>query len=619
MAAVLPDDLPAHRRAYQRAQGGQAEGLDRRIAKLAAGLAAISIVAYQSWFMPYFQTFFAGREGLARLVFYTLYGSILLVSGTVLATRPELRRKLLPFAVAAALALLPVMLHPIGLVTRAYIIAVLLGGATVVLLLGSAPLALLRLSASVTALYAVICLSDLLCPEGYSLVSGRAAGLALNANLAGAALLLGAAATYRSIPDRLRPCFFVLIGAAVFATLSRSTLLTAIAALGIPVALAAWRSRRAPGTFRFGAPTGWRPAALLGAALLAWIGLALALNGQFRSALFASEGDLLSVGAAIHAAQDAVSASIERQLSGTAGASAGATDAAKITALGERLVGEGQRNTISARLLALERALLYYRDSGFFGSGLETAQSLAPHNSFVLFALAFGHLGWLIPIALIGFVFFRVRDRGDLPLGIVALGTMLTGHDILLNPSLFLPLALGIAGMIAGREESAATTYRSIACGAALGAALFVAGCFAIVYWSPSLAVESLRIEDMRTTGPAYADTLQPVAFAGIFQSASGTESGRQPYLTEDSRPLVRDDVRSSTHFVPEAGHYVILGPAALLFAASDGSDPRQNGRAYEFGRPLAISPLFYVLLGAVAIWSAATVLTLWRAARSAP
>ena len=128
------------------------------IAKFAAAAGAMSLVSYQTWFLPYFQTFFAGREWSARPVFYALYGSILAVSAAVLVVRPDVRRKILPFAIAAAIGIAAVALHPVGLVARAYIIALLLGGATIVLVLGSAPVALLRLSAAVTALNAGLCL-----------------------------------------------------------------------------------------------------------------------------------------------------------------------------------------------------------------------------------------------------------------------------------------------------------------------------------------------------------------------------------------------------------------------------------------------------------------------------
>lgn len=589
------------------------------VAKLSGALAALSIVTYQSWFMPYFQSFFAGREGLAGLVFYALYGSILAATGAVLATRADLRRKILPFAVAAALGLAAVMLHPVGLVTRAYIIAVALGGATALLLLASAPVALLRLSASVIALNAAICLSDLLLPEGYSNVAGRAAGLALNANGAAAALVLGTAAAYRAVPGRLRPSFFVLVGAALFATFSRSTILAAVAAIAVAAAVATWRGRRAGRRFRFPRPAGLLPAALLAMGLVAWLGLAFAVNGGLRGYFLATTGDFFSAGTALHEAQDAIGDTIAQSSPASPAAAGPATaDSTEIAAISTRLMGEGGRNTISARTLFLQRALLAYRNNGFFGSGLEAAQGLVPHNSFVLFALAYGHLGWLIPLAVVGFCFYPARDAGDLPLGVAAIGVMLTSHDILLNPSLFLPLALGIAGMIAGRQEArtAACTYRSIAFGTAAGAALFVAGCFAVILCSPGFAEERLRAEDMRPFGEGYTAPIEPPAFAGIFRSASGLgpEDGGRLRLAEDSSALVRDDGLARSALPP--GHYRILAPAVLLFAASDGSDPRGNGRVYTFAHPIPVSPLFYGLLGLIAAWCAAMTMTLWHAGR---
>ena len=123
---------------------------------------AITIVLYQAWLMPFFQPFFAGREALARVVFYALYGSLLLTAAILFGTRADIRRTVMPLAVVSAAIVAATALHPIGMVTRDYIIAIGMGGAAVVLMQGSAPAAVLRLSAAVTVLNAALCFVDLL-------------------------------------------------------------------------------------------------------------------------------------------------------------------------------------------------------------------------------------------------------------------------------------------------------------------------------------------------------------------------------------------------------------------------------------------------------------------------
>jgi len=601
------------------------------IPKLAAAIGAISLVAYQTWFMPFFQTFFAGREWLARPVFYALYGSILVISAVVLVVRPDVRRKILPFAIAAAIGIAAVALHPIGLVARAYIIALVLGGTTMVLMLGSAPVAMLRLSAAITALNAALCLLELPFEQGFTNVAGRAAGLAINANVAAAALLLGAAASYRAVPERLRASFFVLVGAGLLVTLSRSILITAVVAVGIPILVHAWHRHRQgfrPAFGRRGAGKGALGAAgLLALVLLAWIALALTTNPEFPAALRGVGSDVTSAATALDAAHGAVSASVEENgdseiapNSAAAPRVTAANDAAVLKAFENRLRDEGHRNTISARTLLLERALIFYRDNGFFGSGLEIAQSLAPHNSFVLFALAFGHLGWLIPLAVVAFVFYPVRDAGDLPLGLATLGTMLTSHDILLTPSLFLPIALGIAGMLAGRKDpaTAVRTYPGLAYAVGVGASFFVLGCLVIRFASPLLAAQQLRVENIKSYGDSYVAMLETPESAGIFQVADGDAlaSDDKAYLLEGATALSRVEAVTSGRSPVRPGQYALTKPKVVVFDATDASDPRSNGRSYEIGLPLVVSPLFYVFLGAVVAWTAGTMLIVFRAAR---
>ena len=74
----------------------------------------------------------------------------------------------------------------------------------------------------------MICLLDILFAHGFTNTVGRAAGLSVNANIAAAGLLLGAASSYWTVPQRLRSSFVLIVGAAVFVTLSRSTWLAAV-------------------------------------------------------------------------------------------------------------------------------------------------------------------------------------------------------------------------------------------------------------------------------------------------------------------------------------------------------------------------------------------------------
>ncbi|RWF42412.1 MAG: hypothetical protein EOS65_09055 [Mesorhizobium sp.] len=640
------------------------------VTNISAWLCAFTIVIYQSWFMPYFLPFFTGRDGLARLVFHALYGGVLIGALVVLATRRDVRVAILPFAIAAIFAIAPVGLHPIGIVAQCYLIALFLGGAAIVFMLASTPATVLRLSASVTALGAVACFLDLLFANGFTNTPGRAAGLAINPNVAAAGLLLGAAASYHAVSRKWRASFLVLVGAGLLVTLSRSTLLAAFCSVAIPVAVHFWRQWRNGSHFQIGLE-GWGRAVVLAFALLAAIGVALATNTYFRVAIDESLAGVVSISKALDEASEAIDTSFDQSpaavpatpspegssaapvgqgssaaidqppakpgasaalppeasepegtaarsssSSGTSWSSAaiGPTNAAKIHALGQRLTDEGKRNSISARALFLERGLLAYREGGSFGRGLEEAQALAPHNTFLLFAIAFGHLGWLLPIGLVGFAFCFVRDARDLPLGIAVVGVMLTSHDLLLTPSLFLPVAIGIGGMHAERRFSKSSRAGrgelwSLACGTGAGVAAFAIGCIAIVLVTPPLATGRLPNASMFSARGGYETLLPPSQFPGLFQfdSLPSKYSSQASYLREDNRKLQR--IGWSPHAWPAVrpGEYTFRRRDAVLFSATDSSDPRKNGRTYEVAIPLSVSALCFALLGTIIAWSIAT------------
>ena len=619
------------------------------LATLSAGICALTIVVYQSWFMPYFLPFFTGRDEFAKLVFHALYGGVLIISIAVLVTRRDVLSAIVPLAIAAAMAVAPVALHPVGIVAECYLITLFLGGAAIVLMLASAPAIVLRLSASVTALNAIICFLDLFFANGFTNTPGRAAGLAINPNVAAAGLLLGAAASHGYAAKKWRASFLVLVGAALLVTLSRSTLVAAFATVAVPVAVRIWQRYRSGRRFQID-PGDWARALAVAFVLFGASGVALTTNAYFRVAIGDSFAGALSVARALDEAKEAVDTSADRPPSAAADArapdsvvlpattpeassaspeanpptdapavsapqsNATASSVAKMQALGKRLADEGKRNSISARALFLERGLLAYREGGFFGRGLEEAQPLAPHNTFVLFAIAFGHLGWLIPIGLVGFAFLFARDARDLPLGIAVVGVMLTSHDILLTPSLFLPVAIGIGGMLAvrtGPAQEQGSTW-SFASGAVGGVTLFAAGCIAILSLTPPVAVERLRTEAMFTARGGYEILLSPPQYPGLFQfnALSANPPLQESYLREGRTSLRRVDWSPHAWPAVRQGEYTFRQRDAVLFAATDSSDPRQNGRTYEVAVPLSVSTLWFILLGTIIAWTFATLVS---------
>jgi hypothetical protein len=119
-----------------------------------------------------------------------------------------------------------------------------------------------------------------------------------------------------------------------------------------------------------------------------------------------------------------------------------------------RAENEGDINSISARGLLMERAWLSYRHGPFFGQGLAAAHALQPHNTFLLFAVAFGDLGWIVPLAFLGLTAYSVRSVQQLPLCLATFTVMMTSHDLPFTFGLLVPFILGVAGLNAQRYRS---------------------------------------------------------------------------------------------------------------------------------------------------------------------
>ncbi|RWD07346.1 MAG: hypothetical protein EOS58_00830 [Mesorhizobium sp.] len=509
---------------------GPASSLQTNLVNLSAGFCAFTVVVYQAWFMPFSLPLFTGRDGYLRLALYALYGVVLIVSFAVVVTRRDVRKAISPLAIGAVVAVVPIALHPLGIVNRSYLTTLALGGSALTLMLTFAPPIVLRLSASVTALNAIVCFLDVLFTHGFTTTVGRAAGLAVNPNVAAAGLLLGGAASYRAVPKEWRPGFLVLVGGALSITLSRSTILAAVATVFLPSAAGIWQYYRASRRLRIDTAA-WTRALAVALVLLSATFVALTTNRYFRAAIGQSFAGVLAVNTDLSEAGEAVDTSLarpavpighppqtddarplsvepprlapsrnvpalpEESLPGDVAtppkAIPSAAGAARIQALSERLRGEGKKNSISARALFLERGLLAYQTGGFFGRGLEEAHVFVPHNTFVLFAIAFGHIGWLVPLGFLVFAFWFVRDAEDLPLGVALLGVMLTSHDVLLTPSLFIPVAIGIGSMLAAKTNPSRSreAYSSFAFGIGGGVGLFAAASIVLLI-SPPIGVD---------------------------------------------------------------------------------------------------------------------------------
>ena len=398
----------------------------------AATFGCFFIVAFQLQLLPFFSPIFINNRPFWPIIYYGCGCLMVGLTLIVLATRKPILHRSLPVLLVCAVSASLILLHPIDNISKNYLVATVFMACSFVLAIAAAPFALLKLSASATVLSAFICLLDILFTHGFTNTAGRAAGLAINANVAAAGLLLGAASSYWAVSQRWRVRFLLIVGAAIFATLSRSTLLAAMV-IGVGLGIdAIWTRLKSPAPHQ---PIVSLRSGMLALGLTGWIIAALFLNDRF---FVATTSGYQQIGSALTEFDEA-SQSISR--------AAGISRGELIKAIGHRTETEGDINSISARGLLLERAFLSYQSGPFFGQGLAAAHALQPHNTFLLFAIAFGHIGWLVPIAFLGLTLYWARGMQQLPLFFATLTVMATSHDISLTPNLLAPVVFGVAGL----------------------------------------------------------------------------------------------------------------------------------------------------------------------------
>ncbi len=498
----------------------------------AAALGSLFVVAFQLQLVPFFAHLFVEDRSLWPVVFYGIWAFVIGVTLVLLVLQGSVRRQSLPVLAVCASATLLTLIHPIDGVAKNFFIALTFVACISVLALASAPLALLRFSATATLLSAAICLLDILFSHGFTNTVGRAAGLSINANVAAAGLLLGAASSFWTVSQRWRSAFLLIVGTAIFATLSRSTLLASIVICSGVAADLFLRRIRSSGPH---SPVRWVSSGALLLALAGWIGVALVSNDRFSVAARSSFYQIGALPTAFADAREAIANSVRNKSSSPPGSvprreptplsettprpraspqsDANATprlapplpsddDVRKrktdeiIREITRRAEREGDINSISARGLLMERAWLSYRNGPFFGRGLAAAHALQPHNTFLLFAVAFGDLGWLVPLAFLGLTAYAVRSVQQLPLALATFTVLMTSHDLPFTFGLLAPFILGVVGLNAQLHgvQDKPDAVHAIRYAAAAAPFLFVLGAIATRGVGPSSIAGAPRL-----------------------------------------------------------------------------------------------------------------------------
>jgi hypothetical protein len=226
-----------------------------------------------------------------------------------------------------------------------------------------------------------------------------------------------------------------------------------------------------------------------------------------------------------------------------------------------------------------------------------------------MFAVAFGHLGLLVPLGFIFLTFYMVRDFRLVPLGLATAAVMFISHDVLLLPGLLVPIALGIAGLIAGSdgEQPDRQARKAVGYAAAAATLLFaIAGAAVFATSDTRMAVRLQNADTRRSFDNAYFAHIPRTPFPGLLRVADVAledSPGDRLFLRENGTVIAESQSPERTVEDEGAGRYYIYKRYTLVFSSSDNSDPRWNGRRYDIDVPVTAHPLLFLMLGASLIW----------------
>lgn len=592
------------------------------LGNIAAFICAMLIVFFQVGFLPLFEPAFADMGSVWRLIYYGFWALASALSILIFLSDPGIRRRVLPIVVVCALALGLLALHPVGLIAKNLIVALVVLFTASTLALSAGPTAVLRFLALATALAAGICLLDVLFVDGFTTTTGRAAGLGINPNVAAASLLISGSASFWAVPDRYRGAFHILILAAIFATLSKSTLLLTVGVMVVFVASVIVFSKGPRARTQI-TGSGIRLPLLVGTTAGLLILTGIGTNPRFQLAASESYYQLNLIfdaaNAVSEALQDAAEERVERSDLGSA-EFADRSATTELDELGMAAEAAGRTNSISARAILFERSFIAFQTGPVLGRGLDVAHQLAPHNTFLLFLVAFGIPGLLIPLGIIAAIVLTTGAVERFQFAAAIGGVMMVSHDILLMPAFLVPLAIGMAALFLRQEalepKFAVFPFRTVAAATVLAITL---GSIALAMSNPGYREWTLASRNVYPSyGHGFAVEIASYPFKGLMRSGikdSRSGNTQKVVMFEDGEELSNAPSLPSKVTREGLGNYAFWDRAMLLFSSSDNTDPTRNGRAYAVRAPVTVHPLMFLLIGATLIWSIAV----FRAFRHAP
>jgi len=277
------------------------------------------------------------------------------------------------------------------------------------------------------------------------------------------------------------------------------------------------------------------------------------------------------------------------------------------------LVELEKESSTAARIFLLICSFRIYQTGPSLGQGIEIAHSLAPHNCFLLFAVAFGSFGWLIVFFLLHWPYIITESNRGVIFALAIALISFFSHDIFLMPGLIVVIAIGYAGLTVQDNELLDRNIeidRTLGKTVIVGGTVFILGLLVLSSTRTAYEVNLEKRNIQAMEGNNYYYFLERPSFSGIFRVknngfAARKNSTEEKFLFFEDQSAIKKGANWSVRNTPvERGQFWQYHRRALIFTTIDGTDPRTNMRNYRVIAPIEIHPLYYFLLLLTLAWT---------------
>lgn len=300
-------------------------------------------------------------------------------------------------------------------------------------------------------------------PGSFSINPGRSAGIYVNSNIAAYALNTGMILTFSFVAPRFRLIFLFLVGSAILSTMSRSGLLIfcVIALLlllrkEVPISLK--KTDVMMNAFVMVLLSLYFYSAYLFVPDFNWV-----VNKKMQNSVRFSEGIAASPKNYVQ-----INPTSDPTSNPTSSSQSGASNDGVEAKTQENVPGsltEGiqtikvieKTNSEMARTKLIGLSLSVFKSNPFLGVGMAKAWQLSPHNIYLLHGVAYGLVGWVVVPGLILMIFLIGDRKIGLYMAIVYLLAGLFSHNLMVDRTILLPLA-----MVAASDKPKDTTATNL-------------------------------------------------------------------------------------------------------------------------------------------------------------